>query len=148
MALVHASTVAFGRAAGIVILGRSGAGKSTLALRLIAAGAQLVADDRTILTARGGRLFARAPRALAGQIEVRGLGIVRLHPLRLVRVRLLVDLDAPRERFPADATRDLEGVTLPLLSAGQTDAFSAAMRHYVTEVTRTEATRTEATRRA
>jgi HPr kinase/phosphorylase len=62
VSLLHASTVAFGRDGGILILGPSGAGKSTLALRLIAAGAQLVADDRTIvMAARGG--FSRARRA-------------------------------------------------------------------------------------
>jgi HPr kinase/phosphorylase len=129
--LVHASTVAFGRDAGILILGPSGAGKSTLALRLIAAGAQLVADDRTIVVARRGRLFARAPRAIAGRIEARGLGIVRLMPLRLARLRLIVDLAAPPARMPPEAARNLEGVTLPLLPASHTDAFAAAMRHYV-----------------
>jgi HPr kinase/phosphorylase len=133
---LHASTVALGRDCGIVILGPSGSGKSTLALRLIDAGAQLVADDRTILVARSGRLFARAPRAIAGRIEARGLGIVRMVPLRLVRLRLVVDLAAAPARMPPDAVRDLEGVTLPLLPGRPTDAFIAALRHYVTGVSR------------
>ncbi|MDX5349528.1 MAG: serine kinase, partial [Paracoccaceae bacterium] len=43
--IVHATSVAVdGR--GLLILGPSGAGKSSLALRLIALGARLVADDR------------------------------------------------------------------------------------------------------
>jgi HPr kinase/phosphorylase len=134
MSLPHASTVAFGRDGGILILGPSGAGKSTLALRLIAAGAQLVADDRTIVMARAGRLFARAPRPIAGRIEARGLGIVRLMPHRLVRLRLIVDLALPPARLPSEAMRDLEGVSLPLLPGWGGDAFSAALRHYVAEL--------------
>ncbi len=135
MTILHASTVAFGRAGGILILGPSGSGKSTLALRLIGAGAQLVADDRTIVMAKGGRLFARAPRAIAGLVEARGLGIVRLLPLRLVQLRLVVDLAAPGPaRMPPETMHDLEGVTLPLLPAANGDAFIAALRHYVAEV--------------
>ena len=134
MSLLHASTVAFGREGGIVIMGPSGSGKSTLALRLIAAGAQLVADDRTIVMVREGRLFARAPRPIAGLMEARGLGIVRIVPLRLARVRLVIDLALPPVRMPSEATRDLEGVSLPLLPAWGGDAFSAALRHYVAEL--------------
>jgi HPr kinase/phosphorylase len=136
MTILHASAVAFGRAGGILIVGASGAGKSTLALRLIAAGAQLVADDRTIVMARGGQLFARAPRPIAGLIEARGTGLVRLLPLRLARLRLIVDLNAPPARMPEDATCDLDGVTLPLLPAGAGDVFLAALRHYVDQLSR------------
>src|SRR5262249_13034273 len=39
---------------------------------------RLVADDRVHLEARHGRLVARRPEALAGLIEVRGLGIRRV----------------------------------------------------------------------
>ena len=133
---MHASAVAFGRDGGVLILGPSGTGKSALALRLIAAGAQLVADDRTILIASAGGLFARAPRAIEGMIEARGLGIARLAPLRLARLRLVVDLALPSARMPERATRDLEGVTLPLLPGGGGDAFAAALRHYVAELNR------------
>ena len=45
---LHASAVALdGR--GALLLGASGAGKSGLALRLMALGARLVADDRVLL---------------------------------------------------------------------------------------------------
>ncbi|MDA3887407.1 MAG: serine kinase, partial [Allgaiera sp.] len=60
--ILHASCVALdGR--GVLILGPSGAGKSGLALQLMALGARLVADDRTRLNPRAGRLIARAPSA-------------------------------------------------------------------------------------
>ena len=136
MTLLHGSTVAFGREAGIVILGPSGAGKSTLALRLIAAGAQLVADDRTIVMASRNRLFARAPRPIGGLIEARGLGLLRLAPLRLARLRLVVDLAAAAARLPPETSRDLEGVTLPQLPFAPGDAFPAALRHYVLSLSR------------
>jgi serine kinase of HPr protein (carbohydrate metabolism regulator) len=100
VSLIHASTVAFGRDGGIVILGPSGAGKSTLALRLIATGAQLVADDRTIVLAHAGRLYARAPRRIAGRIEARGLGILaHLRRCGWRALRLIVDLAAAHRAY-------------------------------------------------
>jgi HPr kinase/phosphorylase len=131
VSLLHATAVAFGADAGILILGRSGAGKSSLALQLISTGAQLVADDRTLLIARDGRLFARAPRPIEGLVEARGVGLLRLPALRIARLRLAVDLDAPPARMPRVETRDLEGVTLPLLPGAPTDILVAALRHYM-----------------
>ena len=66
-----------------LLLGESGAGKSDLALRLIAAGAQLVADDRVELSVESNRLIARAPANLAGLIEIRNVGIIALPSARL-----------------------------------------------------------------
>ena len=81
---VHASAVLVG-ARAVLIRGPSGAGKSRLALELIEAAragyllfARLVADDRVHLEAVGGRLLVRPAEALAGLIEVRGVGILRL----------------------------------------------------------------------
>ncbi|HKD47237.1 MAG TPA: HPr kinase/phosphatase C-terminal domain-containing protein [Rhizomicrobium sp.] len=72
---IHASCVAIG-ARGVLILGESGAGKSDLLLRLMDEGARLVADDRTELAVAKGRVVARAPKSIAGLMEVRGLGII------------------------------------------------------------------------
>ena len=77
--LVHATAVAIdGRA--LLLRGPSGAGKSDLALRLIDAGARLIADDQSVLRREGGRLLAAVPAAIAGLIEVRGVGILRVEP--------------------------------------------------------------------
>lgn len=102
IANVHASCVALG-SRGVLLLGGSGAGKSDLALRLIDEGAILVADDRTELYAARGRLCARAPKSIAGLIEVRGLGLIALPFARQVTVALAVQLEAPRKRLPDTA---------------------------------------------
>ena len=108
-----------------MIRGPSASGKSRLALELLEAArtgtlrfARLVADDRVHLEAIGGRLLARPPEALAGLIEVRGVGLLRVaHEPRAV-IGLVVDLDAPdAERLPtADQRRtEINGISLPRL---------------------------------
>lgn len=91
--------------AGVLLLGPSGAGKSDLVLRLIAAGAVLIADDRTELSVRDGRLVAAPSRGLAGLLEVRNLGIVALPYRDQARVALAVDLTpgGAADRLPDSA---------------------------------------------
>ncbi|HEY0301132.1 MAG TPA: HPr kinase/phosphatase C-terminal domain-containing protein [Rhizomicrobium sp.] len=91
-------------AAGILILGKSGAGKSDLALRLIALGAVLVSDDRTDLAVTRGRLVASAPRTIAGLLEVRGVGIVKVPHATRATVSLVVELTDKVPRLPERET--------------------------------------------
>ena len=128
---LHATAVAFGPSGGVLILGASGSGKSRLALALIGEGAQLVADDQVFLAADGGALFARAPRATAGLIEVRGLGILRFLHRRLARIRLAIDMDIPVARLPARQTRTLNGVTIPCLPGTPDTMFARGVAHYL-----------------
>jgi HPr kinase/phosphorylase len=116
---VHASCVLVG-ARGVLIRGPSGAGKSRLALQLIQtaergdlAFARLVSDDRTFLAASHGRLLAWPVLQLAGMIEIRGQGIQRMPHEAVAVVGLVVDLAAPAERLPEQATIDIEGIRLP-----------------------------------
>lgn len=123
---IHASAVALGAERGVLLLGPSGAGKSSLALRLMALGAQLVADDRVELRAEDGALFASAPATLAGLIEARGAGILRAEPLAQARLVLAIDLsrDEP-ERLPPAREITFLNVRLPLvlrLQHGHLDA--------------------------
>ena len=94
-ATVHASAVLVGER-GVLIRGPSGSGKSSLVLGLLVgdepATTWLIADDRVILTAAHGRLIAAAPPALAGQLEIRGQGIVRRPFVSPARLHLVVDL--------------------------------------------------------
>ena len=57
--LVHATAVAIDGQA-VLLRGPSGSGKSDLALRLIDAGARLVADDQSELSRRGDVMIVRA----------------------------------------------------------------------------------------
>jgi HPr kinase/phosphorylase len=107
---IHASAVLTG-ARAVLIRGPAGSGKSRLALNLIQAAshgqltfARLVADDRVHIEAAHGRLIARPPAALAGLLEVRGLGIVQLPYEPMAVVSWVVDLDAAASmRMPDDS---------------------------------------------
>ena len=95
----------------MLLRGAPGAGKSDLALRLIEAGARLVADDQVALTGGGGTLLAGPPARIAGLLEVRGIGIVSMEFVPQCPVDLVVDLVAPDavERMPEPATVDVSG---------------------------------------
>ena len=124
LATVHASAVLVG-ARAVLIRGPSASGKSRLALELLEAArtgtlrfARLVADDRVHLEAIGGRLLARPHEALAGLIEVRGFGLLRVTYEPRAVIGLVVDLDAPdAERLPAPDQRrtEISGIVLPRL---------------------------------
>lgn len=101
---------------GLLIEGPSGAGKSDLALRALDHGFRLVADDRVLLWTSAGRLFGRAPDALAGLIEIRGQGVASAPSLPFSEVTGLLRL-GPAERMPEPATETILGITVPLLAA-------------------------------
>jgi HPr kinase/phosphorylase len=140
-ATVHASAVLVGPRA-VLIRGPSGSGKSQLALELIEAAragllpfARLVADDRVHLEAAHGRLLARPAEALAGLIEVRGVGLVRLPYEASAVVGLVVDLAAAdARRLPEAASRTIEigGIELPRLAVASREAALPAVLAYIT----------------
>lgn len=104
---IHASCAARdGR--GVLLIGASGSGKSDLLLRLLDHGFALVADDRVDVS--GGK--ASPPAGLAGLLEVRGLGIVRLSFEAPVPLALAVVMGRG-ERLPVPARHELG---LPLVS--------------------------------
>ena len=112
--LMHATCVWLaGR--GILLRGQPGAGKSDLALRLMGGGGMLVADDQVALRAWPGWLEATAPAVLAGLIEVRGAGVVRVPYRRKARIDLLVDLMAAGDvpRLPEREHEVVAGVGIP-----------------------------------
>lgn len=106
---IHASCVARD-GAGVLLLGPSGSGKSDLVLRLIDRGFILVADDRVDI-ADG---HASAPAALAGLLEIRGLGILRLPYLERAHLALAVTLGTQPPRLPSPARHPTLG--LPALA--------------------------------
>lgn len=130
--IIHASCVAVaGR--GVLILGRSGAGKSGLALRLMALGARLVSDDRTVLRTEGAGLVASAPPAIRGRIEARFVGILRAEPLDSVSVALAVDLDREEaERLPPRREARFLDRSVSLLRRVDQPYFPAAILQHLT----------------
>jgi HPr kinase/phosphorylase len=121
---LHASCVARD-GAGVLLLGPAGVGKSDLALRLLARGFDLVADDQ-VEVADG---IARPPAALAGLLEVRGLGITRLPHVPEARLVLAVDL-ARGERLPVPLRYpllDLPLVQVPPDNASAPDRVALAL---------------------
>ena len=123
--LFHGTCIALGRTAAL-LRGPSGSGKSDLALRFLFLARRnpaaleapiLVADDQVYLTRQEGRLLARAPEAIRGKMEVRGVGIVDLKSLEQAELALVVDLVPATEveRLPeGDTTTRLLGVEVPL----------------------------------
>lgn len=127
MTLAGASCVAMGMR-GLLITGAPGAGKSSLALRLIALGARLVADDGVVLRRAGGCLLAAAPASIAGRIEARGIGLVSLPRVRDIPLELHVDLDQPAHaRLPAPCRRDFLGVGLRSLAGRDLPGLAPAL---------------------
>ena len=105
---IHASCAA--RAdQGLLLLGPPGSGKSDLLLRLLDRGYDLVADDQVELAGR----VACAPAALAGLLEVRGLGILRRAFRAEVCLALAVRLGRA-ERLPMP--QRYENLDLPMIS--------------------------------
>ncbi|MEQ8602158.1 MAG: HPr kinase/phosphatase C-terminal domain-containing protein [Marivibrio sp.] len=117
---------------GVLLRGPSGAGKSDLAFRMIEAGdARLIADDRTDLTLGPSGPILQAPPALAGRIELRGLGVAALRPEECAAsagLSLIVDL-VPRAavpRLPEPLRETVLGVAVPALRLHAFDVSTPA----------------------
>jgi len=130
--LANVSCVAIG-GRGVLIEGEPGSGKSSLALALIDRGAVLIGDDGVTLRPRGGRLLASPPPNIAGLIEVRNVGLVRLAttsaPLALV-IRL--DEAAPRHIEAAHSV-ERRGLAVPAVSLHPAGALLPLRAEYALE---------------
>lgn len=125
--LLHGSCAA-SQGAGVLFLGPSGSGKSDLVLRLMQQGWQLVADDQVVLREAEGRPEADVPPALAGMLEVRGVGIFQGLPHRAATLRLVVELapQAAVPRLPEPRRFEAPGGSLPRLALHAFEASAPA----------------------
>lgn len=124
---LHATCVVIaGR--GVLLRGASGSGKSDLALRLVDAGARLVADDQVLIERDGDTLVASPPETLAGRIEVRGVGIVPVPAVSSAPLVLVADLvpGAAVDRLPEPESVAFLGIALPLVRIAPFEASAPA----------------------
>lgn len=129
--LVHASCVSL-QGQGLLIIGASGTGKSGLALKLIALGCDLVADDQTLIRPTDGVLIATCPDTIQDQIEARGVGILACPAIPSTRVKAIVDMDCMEtDRLPPHRTSHLFDCTLPLFHKTVADHFASALLLYL-----------------
>jgi len=118
-------------ASAVFIRGGSGSGKSDLALRLIARGAELIADDQVTLEKRQENVFAGPVDVLRGLIEVRGIGLLRYPEAMPARLRLAIDLVAREDvpRLPEWEYMDIFGVKIPMVRLHAFDASAVDKAH-------------------
>lgn len=133
---IHANALVLGET-GLLLLGPSGAGKSALSLALIqryeARGdfARLVGDDRIALAPVNGRLIARPHPAIAGKLEIRGLGLMRVPHEAACALAAVVEIcppGAPPPRLPDNGqdSATLHGIALPRLFIPDASDISVA----------------------
>ena len=128
---LHATCVALA-GKGILIIGPSGSGKSALALQLIALGAVLVADDRTIVTREGSALIATCPASIEGLVEARGVGLLPVSHIAHVAVALVIDLaQVEVDRLPQRHVFTVLDIDLACLHKVDAPYFPAAIHAYM-----------------
>jgi serine kinase of HPr protein (carbohydrate metabolism regulator) len=125
--LIYATAIAIDGKA-VLLRGFSGSGKSDFALRLIDAGAELVADDQCQLQRVEDGILVSCPDTIAGLLELRGVGIVRLPSLPEAPLALIADLVPTNmvERLPTRRTELLLGVWVPAIAISAFEASAAA----------------------
>jgi HPr kinase/phosphorylase len=124
---MHGCAVAVGDC-GLLVLGESGAGKTSLVAHMLAnwpfGKVRLVADDRVQLSRHGMSLVARPHTAIAGQMELRGYGIVKAESLEAVILHGVIQLSSallPRLPQPDDGVSIVEGLRLPCITLPPSD---------------------------
>jgi HPr kinase/phosphorylase len=98
----------------------------------MAYGATLVSDDRTEVFIEDGNLRARAPSAISGLVEARGVGILRAESCGSATLELAVDLDRTETaRLPRLHTSMILDRDLPCLHKIEGPYFPAAILQYL-----------------
>ncbi len=133
---IHATAIVVGRT-GLLFLGPSGSGKSALAFSCLAAAkplgltASLVADDRVLIAEQNGSIIAKCPPSIAGLMEIRYTGIVRMPYISEAEMHFAVrpvDPETAERLPPKDEQIDITAsARLPLIRLAATYANPLAI---------------------
>ncbi|MEM8631539.1 MAG: HPr kinase/phosphatase C-terminal domain-containing protein [Pseudomonadota bacterium] len=128
----HASAVAFG-SRGVLVFGPSGSGKSSLCLSLMALGADLISDDRVLVSKRDAALWLSPPAAMQGKVEARGVGILSAAHVCEVPLVLAVDMGkTEKDRLPQRRHVTIGGTSIPLLRKTGAPDLPAVLKIWLT----------------
>ncbi|EJL52215.1 serine kinase of the HPr protein, regulates carbohydrate metabolism [Rhizobium sp. CF122] len=121
---IHATAIVVG-STGLLFMGPSGWGKSMLAFACIneaqrmGMSAILVADDQVLISKQDGTVIATCPATIAGLIELRGTGIVRLPHTEsaVMHYAVLPGSVSGERRLPpvGERTTIADGIDLPVI---------------------------------
>lgn len=127
MSVIHGTCISIDDV-GVLLRGPSGAGKSDLALRLIDGGATLVSDDYCEIDVRDNTVILSAPDAIAGRMEVRGVGVVSVAHQPHARLGLVVDLTpyTAIERLPEQTSARIANIAIKWIAVDPTHASADA----------------------
>ena len=116
MDLFYGTAVAY-QGLGVFIQGASGSGKSDLALRLIDDDADLISDDQVVIKVVGHKLQLLPPDNIAGLIEVRGFGVVKLKSVREIPLCLVIKVDPNKQlkRMPRMKNELIKRIPVPVI---------------------------------
>ena len=120
----------------MLITGGSGSGKSSLALKLMAYGATLVADDRTMIWPETGPdglcVLTRSPAPILGLIEARGISILPAQTQSDAALALVVEMNkVEHARLPEPREVSYFGRAFRLLHKVESDHFPPAILQYL-----------------
>lgn len=133
---IHATAITVGTT-GLLFIGPSGWGKSMLAFACmteagrIGIDARLVADDQVMVEMMDGTVVASCPPAIAGMIELRGTGIVRIPHVAQAAIHyaILPGSADGENRLPPENERAsiASGIALPAIRLLATVPFPLAV---------------------
>jgi HPr kinase/phosphorylase len=130
---LHGSAFAY-MGTGCLVIGASGTGKSRITAEAMMMGAKLIADDRVALQPMMGMVAIAQLPELAGILELRGMGLIRMNDTTSKHVlHLVIELDPTAgDRLPELQKRQFLGIDVPYLRLAPAPQTSAALiLHYL-----------------